>query len=152
LRLADLKDEQILVPPRALGPRYFDEFEQLFRDAGLDCDLLETPDPEGGQAPPGAHGRIVGLGPLHWALEFTDRNGDRTRCIPLDDDAPTVPLELVWKRGNDSVLLQEFIEICRDAGASMSRRTEPPSGAADEEPARVDLDAYWSPSASFVFG
>lgn len=149
LSLSDLKEEQILVPPRALGPRYFEEFEQLFRDAGLDCDLLETPDPEGGQAPPGARGRLVGLGPLHWAREFTDRSGDRTRCIPLDDDAPTVPLELVWKRGNDSVLLQEFIEICRDAGATMAHRAE---SATDEEPARVDLDANWSPSASFVFG
>lgn len=152
LTLADLRDEQILVPPRALGPRYYEEFEQLFRDAGLQCHLLETPDPEGGQAPPGARGRIVGLGPLHWAREFTDRNGDRTRCIPLDDDSPAVPLELVWRRGNDSALLQEFIEICRDAGAAMSSHPDAPAEAADEEPTRVDLDAYWSASASFVFG
>jgi DNA-binding transcriptional LysR family regulator len=149
LSLGDLADQTILVVPRKLGPRYYDEFAQIFRDAGFEPKLLETPDPESGITPPGTRGCVAGVGPLCFASEFAIRHSERLVCIPLDESAPTVPVELVRKRGAITPALEEFIALCREAGAELVELS-PPVVRTSAPPVRADLDALWSPNASFV--
>lgn len=121
LSMADLADQTLLVVARDLGPRYYDELQRIAREAGIHSDLVGAPDPEGGFGPPGIHGSVAGLSTLANAQEFASHHRSRSVCLPLDNDAPTIPLELVWHRSRPSPELEQFKEICREAGPIASR-------------------------------
>jgi DNA-binding transcriptional LysR family regulator len=112
--ITDLEGETIVTLPRDLAPRYHDELANLYRAAGFEPRLRETPDPDGGATLQlYVRCEAVATAPITIGQEYAARNHGWVVFVPFAEGTPRVRVEMVWRTGSSDPLVQELATVFR---------------------------------------
>jgi DNA-binding transcriptional LysR family regulator len=110
--ITELEGETIVTLPRDLAPRYHDELANIYRAAGFEPVLRETPDPDGGATLQlYVRCEAVATAPITIGQEYAARNHGWIVFVPFDDATPRVRVEMVWRAGSSDPLIHELANV-----------------------------------------
>jgi DNA-binding transcriptional LysR family regulator len=122
--LSDLEGETILALPRDLAPRYHDDLVDMYRQAGVDARIRETPDPDGGVT---LHlyvqGEAVAVAPITIGEEYAARCHGWVVFVPFADETPRISVEMVWRAASTDPHVDRLLAIFRELGESSRARS-----------------------------
>jgi DNA-binding transcriptional LysR family regulator len=105
----DLADEPFVLWPRMLGPNFFDRIIAYCRKQGFNPRIVA----EGGDVETQlglvAAETGISLQPAYYA----DLRRSGVAFRPLEGDAPTVALQMSWRRGDPSPAVDHFVTVAR---------------------------------------
>lgn len=113
LKLSQLAAEALLMYDRCVGPGVYDKTMALYRAAGV------RPNMVGGQPPPYSQGAmmLVASGEGYYvgiASPFTQTHrASGVAVIRLDEPDARLDVRIVWKKGNTSRAVREFVRSAR---------------------------------------
>jgi len=130
IRLRDLRNTPFIWFQRWVNPTFYEEMMQACARGGLSAPHIvqEAADRD-------THLGLVqcGIG-IAWVTESTRWHCPRgIVLLPVDDMNVRLPFNLIWKKGNESPLLQKFVAQVKaatrsaDAGARAGRRRQRPA-------------------------
>lgn len=110
IALAQLREETFVMYPRAWNPGLFDQVTSLCQNAGFHMRL--------GQEALGWES-IISLVAANFGISIVPASSQLLRNAgvayrPLQEATPTFDLALAWLSGNDSPVLQNFLQVARE--------------------------------------
>ena len=117
LDLASLANEPLVLYPRAFAPASHDQIVDLCVRAGFQPYIAYETVPLSPMAALVAAGSGIALVPESIVPRF---DASLVVCRRFDGEAPTMPVVLVWRHGNDSAVVRRLSEVASEALATVT--------------------------------
>ncbi|KAB7614522.1 LysR family transcriptional regulator [Amylibacter sp. SFDW26] len=106
IKLSDCKDLPFILPPREIGPVFYDGLIAAFTNAGISPNIVQKAAPMSmliGLASAG-----IGAGFVAECLSVVKMPG--VTFLPVEDDLPKLPIAVAWNKDTENPAITHFVE------------------------------------------